>query len=154
MKVMCHDRVKIHNDHLVPYSRKIWRFGGLYYNRQIKICQNFLLAYNIIRMAILYRTAKFKSANVLAIAIWAQPPNLIPANISGYTVYYIIMKFMCSLCILNHKSYDSFKGIYLLYIRDERSPCACWSICVSIHTIDIDYLYYRGKYLCKIIVNN
>ena len=89
MKVMCRDRVKIHNDHLVPYSRKIWRFGGLYYNRQIKICQNFLLAYNIIRMAILYRTAKFKSANVLAIAIWAQPPNLIPANISGYTVYFL-----------------------------------------------------------------
>ena len=102
-------------------------------------------------MAIPYRTAKFKSANTLTIAIWAQPPNLIPANISGYTVYYIIMKFMCSFCILNHKSYDSFKGIYLLYIQDERSPYVCWSIHVSIHTIDIDYLYYRGKYLCKII---
>ena len=44
-----------------------WRFGGLYYNRQIKIRQNFLLAY--IRMAIPYRTAKFKYANILAIAI-------------------------------------------------------------------------------------
>ena len=52
---------------LLPYSRKIWRFGGLYYNRQIKIRQNVLLAY--IRMAIPYRTAKFKSANILAIAI-------------------------------------------------------------------------------------
>ena len=58
---------------IIPYSRKIWRgikFGGLavyYYNRQIKIRQNFLLAY--IRMAILYRTAKFKSANILSIAI-------------------------------------------------------------------------------------
>ena len=58
----------------IPYSRKIWRgikFGGLavyYYNRQIKIRQNFLLAY--IRMAIPYRTAKFKSANILSIAIW------------------------------------------------------------------------------------
>jgi hypothetical protein len=51
----------------IPYSRKIWRFGGLYYNCQIKIRQNFLLAY--IRMAIPYRTAKFKSANILAIAI-------------------------------------------------------------------------------------
>ena len=37
-------------------------------------------------MAILYRTAKFKSANILAIVIWAQPPNLMSANISGYTV--------------------------------------------------------------------
>ena len=54
---------------VLPYSRKIWRFGGLYYmyNRQIKIRQNFLLAY--IRMAIPYRTAKFKSANILPIAI-------------------------------------------------------------------------------------
>ena len=57
----------------ILYSRKIWRgikiwrFGGLYYYRQIKIRQNFLLAY--IRMAILYRIAKFKSANILAIAI-------------------------------------------------------------------------------------
>ena len=57
----------------LPYSRKIWRgikFGGLaiyYYNRQIKIRQNFLLSY--IRMAIPYRTAKFKSANILSIAI-------------------------------------------------------------------------------------
>ena len=36
------------NNHCeLPYSRKIWqgiKFGGLYYNRQIKICQNFLLA--------------------------------------------------------------------------------------------------------------
>ena len=54
---------------LLPYnySQKFWQFGGLYYNRQIKIRQNFLLAY--IRMAIPYRTAKFKSANILAIAI-------------------------------------------------------------------------------------
>ena len=51
----------------ILYSRKIWRFGGLCYNRQIKIRQNFLLAY--ICMAILYQTAKFKSANILAIAI-------------------------------------------------------------------------------------
>ena len=55
----------LHNT--IPYSRKIWRFGSLYYNHQIKIRQNFLLAY--IRMAIPYQTAKFKSANILAIAI-------------------------------------------------------------------------------------
>ena len=58
----------------LPYSRKIWwgiKFGGLAVclsNRQIKIRQNFLLAY--IHMAILYRTAKFKSANTFKMAIW------------------------------------------------------------------------------------
>ena len=58
----------------IPYSRKIWRgikFGGLVVcssNCQIKIRQNFLLAY--ICMAIPYRTANFKSANKFAMAIW------------------------------------------------------------------------------------
>ena len=51
----------------IPYSWKIWWFGGLYYNHQIKICQNFLLAY--IRMATPYQTTKFKSTNILAITI-------------------------------------------------------------------------------------
>ena len=37
------------------YSRKVWQFGGLYYNRQIKIRQDILLAYMC--MAIPYRTA-------------------------------------------------------------------------------------------------
>ena len=58
----------------IPYSRKIWqgiKFGYLVNclsNGQIKIRQNFLLAY--IHMAILYRTAKFKSANMFEMAIW------------------------------------------------------------------------------------
>ena len=54
---------------VIPYSRKIWRFGRLYYNHQITIRQNFLLTYMYTCMAILYRTAKFKSTNILAIAI-------------------------------------------------------------------------------------
>ena len=59
---------------IIPYSRKIWRgikFGGLAVylcNRQIKMRQYFILAY--IHVAIPYRTAKFKSANIFAIAIW------------------------------------------------------------------------------------
>ena len=59
---------------MLLYSRKNWRgikFGGLadcLSNRQIIICQNFLLAY--IRMAIPYRTAKFKSANTFVMANW------------------------------------------------------------------------------------
>ena len=58
----------------IPYSRKIWlgiKFGGLAVylcNRQIKMRQYFILAY--IHVAIPYRTAKFKSANIFAIAIW------------------------------------------------------------------------------------
>ncbi len=65
------------------------KFGGelnLAVWRSILQPPNFLLTY--IRMAIPYRTAKFKSANILAIPIWAQQSNLIPANISGYTVVY------------------------------------------------------------------
>ncbi|MCG8621854.1 MAG: hypothetical protein MJE68_07650 [Proteobacteria bacterium] len=68
----------------LPYSRKIWRgikFGGL---------------------AVYITTAKLKSAKIsylhidvwrshteppnLNPPIWAQPPNLMPANISSYTV--------------------------------------------------------------------
>ena len=37
-------------------------------------------------MAIPYQTAKFKSANILQWWFGGQPPNLIPANISVYTV--------------------------------------------------------------------
>ena len=36
-------------------------------------------------MAILYQTAKFKSANT---QIGGKPPNLMTANISGYMVYF------------------------------------------------------------------
>ena len=36
-------------------------------------------------MAIPYPTAKFKSANI---QFWAQPPNLIPANLYGITLYF------------------------------------------------------------------
>ena len=51
----------------VPYSQK---FGGLAVyitTAKLKIHQNFLLTY--IRMAIPYRTAKYKSANILEIVI-------------------------------------------------------------------------------------
>ena len=60
---------------IILYSWKIWRgikFGGLAVcmstaKLKSKI-QNFLLAY--IRMAIPYQTAKFKSTNTFAMAIW------------------------------------------------------------------------------------
>ena len=60
----------------ILYSRKIWqriKFGSLVVclcNRQIKIHQNFLLAY--ICMEIPYRTAKLKFANIFVHAGWGQ----------------------------------------------------------------------------------
>ena len=69
-----HADMHMYNHMHIPYSRKIWRrikFGGLAVylnNRQIKIRQNFLLAY--IRVAIPYRTAKLNSTNTFAMAIW------------------------------------------------------------------------------------
>ena len=71
----------------LPYSQKIWwgiNFGGPPCNSQFKICQNILLAY--IHMVIPYRTAKFKSANILAMVILGPTAKLIPANISSYMV--------------------------------------------------------------------
>ena len=62
-------------------ARKFGSLAVCLCNRQIKICQYFILAY--ICMAIPYRTAKFKSANIFGMG---QPQNLIPANISDYTV--------------------------------------------------------------------
>ena len=71
----------MHN-YCMLYNQKIWRFGGLACNLQIKIHQYLLLAY--IRMAIPYRTAKLKNQPIFL--QWSQLPNLIPANICGYTV--------------------------------------------------------------------
>ena len=57
--------------HNIPYSRKTWRgikFGGLVvhlYDHQIKIHQYFILANNIVHMAIPHRATNFKSANIL-----------------------------------------------------------------------------------------
>ena len=92
------ETIELYRAH-IPYSRKIWRgikFGCLavyYYNRQIKIRQNFLLAY--IRMAIPYRTAKFKSANILSIAILGSTAKF---NARQYFRLYGIPRALCSHC--------------------------------------------------------
>ena len=123
---------------MLPYSRKIWRgikFGGLavyYYNRQIKIRQNFLLAY--IRMAIPYRTAKFKSANILSIAILGSTAKLMPANISGYTVLllssvrnpiydYKHPLVLCLVCLHPPKklSWRGYCSVVVISIEDEET---------------------------------
>ena len=47
VKVYTNDCFYIFLNYAIPYSQKIWRFGSLCYNCQIKIHQNFLLAYYI-----------------------------------------------------------------------------------------------------------
>ena len=148
----------------LPYSRKIWRgikFGGLavyYYNRQIKIHQNFLLAY--IRMAIPYRTAKFQSANILSIAILGSTAKF---NARQYFRLYgiftrighynsdITLKLLCEnnfiamaatkLCVFaNVALYSSYTNIILFLITkflDLRPRCMregynSHSVCVSV----------------------
>ena len=82
----------------LPYSRKIWRgikFGGLAVslrNRQIKIRQNLLLAY--IPMAIPYQTAKFKSTNTFAMAIW--DPTAKFNSRQYFRLYSICMHVQCA----------------------------------------------------------
>ena len=75
-----------------PYSQKIWwgiKFGGL----AVQFATAKLNSANISYLGIyvwrsLTEPPKFKSTNIL-LQWWfrAQLPNLIPANISGYTVY-------------------------------------------------------------------
>ena len=69
----------------IPYSRKIWRFGSLSHNRQIKLRQYFVLAY-IIRMAIPYQTTKFKFADIFAMVIWGPTVKFNSHQYSGYIV--------------------------------------------------------------------
>ena len=59
----------------IPYSRKIWwgiKFGGwVVYITTAKLRSTKIsYSHTIIRMAIPYRTAKFKSANIFLIVIW------------------------------------------------------------------------------------
>ena len=75
-----------------PYYRIARKFGGLTVclcNRQIKIRQYFLLAY--IHMAIPYRTAKFKSANIFAMVILGSTAKF---NSRQYFRLYGIMYYM------------------------------------------------------------
>ena len=73
-------------DNVILYSWKYWRgikFGGL------AVCE---------------QTTKLKSANFEFFRRFSRnPPNIIPANISGYTVcQYKFISYMYCLCILLH----------------------------------------------------
>ena len=76
------------HDCALPYSQKIWWFGSMPFNRQIKIRQMFFFPHMHVCMAITYHSAKFKSTNSVKTSLGAKlPNNLMTANISGYTVY-------------------------------------------------------------------
>ena len=87
----------IHVHGLMEY-RIAGKFGGLaVYITTAKLKSAKISYSHIIRMAIPYRTAKFKSANI---RFGAQPPNLMPANISGYTVYiYLSINFRLVIAV-------------------------------------------------------
>ena len=77
---------------IIPYSRKIWqgiKFGGLavyVITAKLKSAKiSYLHIYNIIHMAIPYRTAKFEYTNILAIAILGSTAKL---NSSQYLRLY------------------------------------------------------------------
>ena len=75
---------------MIPYSQKIWqgiKFGGLRRNRQVKIRQNLYRVH--VCVAILFQTAEVKSTNTQFGG--GKLPNLMTANISGYTVCTTIM---------------------------------------------------------------
>ena len=97
---------------IITYSQKIWRgikFGGLAFclcNCKIKIHQYFILAY-IIRMAIPYQTAKFKSTNIFAMVIWGPTAKFILLPIFWaieiilciYTIIARLHVYSSTLCI-------------------------------------------------------
>ena len=81
----------------VPYSRKYWRgliFGGLadllshcqYYCQPRRLPEKAWRSY-------VHVTAKFISANCNFLPFSSNPPNIIPANISVYTVYCTIYMY-------------------------------------------------------------
>ena len=85
----------------VPYSWKIWRgikFEGLVvppYNHQIKIRQIFFCAY--VRMAIPYRTAKLKSANIFVMSVWDQTAKF--NSCQYFRLYGILLTRRLELCL-------------------------------------------------------
>ena len=73
----------------VAYSWRGIKFGGLavyIITAKLKSAKISYSHIQCIRMAIPYRTAKFKFANILAIAILGSTAKFNPANISGYTL--------------------------------------------------------------------
>ena len=69
----------------IPYSRKYWR-GQYLADWQILVTLPILRQPHRLRRGDRTETAKFISANCNFLPFSSNPPNIIPANISGYTV--------------------------------------------------------------------
>ena len=123
----------------IPYSRKIWwgiKFSGLavYLCKcQIKMRQYFILAY--IHVVIPYRTAKFKSANIFAIAIWGPTTKF---NSCQYFRLYGIWAnlYMCSIMQI----YCQTECPYMV------KPCNIY------HMVKMCGCKIMVKFICKSIV--
>ena len=148
----------------VPYSWKIWRgikFGDLaiYYNCQIKICQNFLLTY--ICMAIPYWIAKFKSASItilgsttkfnscqcfrlysminLSVISYSAPlltePHAVASPIGPFPPNYCTcISIVSNFCSFNHHRITNRHGAaayspWWLYPSELPEEWTSWSIC-------------------------
>ena len=70
---------------IIPYSRKIWWFGGMPSTTKLKSAKFFSACMFVWR----YRTIppNLNPPIVLKTLFGAKPPNLMTANISGYTVF-------------------------------------------------------------------
>ena len=91
--------VQMYTGKYIPYSRKYWRgiiFGGLadfLSHCQYLICQYCVnCVYSRRRRGDRTVTAKFTSANCNFFPFSSNPPNIIPTNISGYTVVHYVAK--------------------------------------------------------------
>ena len=143
--------VYIHRDSLplkLLYSWEIWRFGGLYYNRQIKIRQNFLLTY--IHMAIPYWTAKFKSANILGNSNFGLN-RIIPTNVSRYIVYsrqwVKIVKIVTNCALLDYTQSHAAHPVLNRNLRSAAGAGITGPLSVPLReTVVIPCPYERGTF--------
>ena len=98
----------------IPYSRKYWRgiiFGGY--------CTN--CVYSRRRHGNRTVTAKFTCISAKCNPFSSNPPNIIPANISGYTVC-----TLCSLIVYTHM----YTYMYMYIVHHTHVPCSELCACI------------------------
>ena len=121
----------------IPYSRKILRgikFGGLavyMYIATAKLKSAKISYSHIYVWRSCTEPPKLNPPIFLQQRFWAQPPNLIPANISGYTVHII-------LCTCTHNNIITRR--YLRSCTDVAVPC--------MHTFDLPLPFSVKIVLC------
>ena len=120
---------------VIPYSREIWRgikFGGLAVCLATAKLKSTDISYlHIIHMAIPYRTAKFKSANIFAMGIWGPTAKF---NSCQYSRLYGIL-FVCMIML-------NFLFTAVLLRRCSDSP-PTWSLGSTQHSRD--YQTHSGQ---------